>query len=467
MNAVKRYAAPAALILVIYITFFFLRQVPSAKLWKGYTILSVPVSSDGSLVQSVLEEEKAGDFIALETQRPLETQFPIEQMIFSTADDSYSQKRLLYFYDREKSSRIYYIPDQKIRQAKKALHVLQNTYHIDANFGSRSSYPWPLFLITLAVFVFFLYVSQLRFLYFAAALSPLVFAAAFPYYSAAVSTILEFYVLFLLQRVWRRKGAVPFMAQSRVFILFALSSLLISFSVNLIVSLCYVLNLCASALSLFLILNLEKAFEKKIRFVPIPIRSANRSGSMNGRSVQYMLCSGTGAFFVLLVFFTGTNFSPAKNAKGLFFPSPAEYNENNGNSLFAGLDDYFYWKWNQLAGPYRSLNKGASYVPDDGEKIEWIRYEKVGGRIVSKKSVLAVFDEKFKGGALKEIDALDYPAVEKLWRAQDRIFSTVYSSGRTQKGGALVLMSLLAALFVPLGAALYYILFLRRGEYAF
>ncbi|MDE6719358.1 MAG: hypothetical protein K2J68_05825, partial [Treponemataceae bacterium] len=66
---VKRYFAPAFVALFVTVLFVILRTHPSYKLWKGYTVLSVPYDSDDKAVSNALLEAGCSDVISLSVQR--------------------------------------------------------------------------------------------------------------------------------------------------------------------------------------------------------------------------------------------------------------------------------------------------------------------------------------------------------------------------------------------------------------
>ncbi|MBO4546799.1 MAG: hypothetical protein J5700_04385, partial [Treponema sp.] len=107
MERLKKFAAPAAAALIVLLIMFLLKSVPSSKLWKGYTTLSVPTGADSKSVNSLLGEQNCGAYIALEKQKDL----------FS---GDYESSKKKYFFDKEGAFRIYYIPDANTSGAQKA-----------------------------------------------------------------------------------------------------------------------------------------------------------------------------------------------------------------------------------------------------------------------------------------------------------------------------------------------------------
>lgn len=193
MERFKKFAAPALAALVILLALFLLKSVPSSKLWKGYTTLSVPAGADKASVNSLLRDKNCGDYIALEAQ----------EKKYSNEYESAKQK---YFFDKESAYRIYYIPDSNIRGAQKAAREIQDKLRLDAVLGSRASFPYFTTIITLLVFAAFFFFAENKIVFAAASLPAIFFAFCNPFYAAAASVCLELYALFLAQKTLAQKG---------------------------------------------------------------------------------------------------------------------------------------------------------------------------------------------------------------------------------------------------------------------
>ncbi|MDE6069198.1 MAG: hypothetical protein K2F89_09680, partial [Treponemataceae bacterium] len=88
-----------------------------------------------------------------------------------------------------------------------------------------------------------------------------------------------------------------------------------------------------------------------------------------------------------------------------------------------------------------------------------------GGEIRASEQVVCTYDEAFRKKEMASVLNADYPALEKLWFAQGRKFSTEYASGGSgADGGEAGAAVLLAAMFLPLAVAFYFILIWRKGR---
>lgn len=450
MDRLKKFAAPALCAFLILLVTFLLKSVPSSKLWKAYTTLSVPVQTDAALVEKVLKEQGCSDYVSLGGHA------------FDGADE-YEAKKSLYFFDKDKNYRVWYVPDSSAREAERAVQILQTNFHANAFLGSKASFSYfPLLVCLLAFFAFFFYAEN-RKVYSLSAAPGLFYAFCNPFYAAAAAVCLEFYALFLGQKLWRRKGALAALVQNFYIILFCAAAFLLSLSAGFARSLMFALNLLCAGSLLLLYFNYETAAEKNARFLPVYIRSAKRAAAMTLEKIKKAFFVSAEIFVLFIFLLAGTNFLSSGGKKGLLFPAPKEYNESEKE--FPTLEDYFVEKWNKAAWPYRSLNKKRTEVPREGDVIEMTHYEKAGGAIRSRQEVLYTYNRAFKKDALAALDKSDFPSIEKVWKAQERQFSATYASGGSENAGMELVAALLFAALLPFFAALRYIFILRRGNY--
>ncbi len=450
MERFKKFAAPALAALVILLALFLLKSVPSSKLWKGYTTLSVPAGADKAFVNSLLRDKNCGDYIALEAQ----------EKKYSNEYESAKQK---YFFDKESAYRIYYIPDSNIRGAQKAAREIQDKLRLDAILGSRASFPYFTTIITLLVFAAFFFLAENKIVFAAASLPAIFFAFCNPFYAAAASVCLELYALFLAQKLWRRKGCVESVCKNPFIVVFLAAAFLISFAAGAAKPFYFLLNMACAFCLLFLRLNFEVQSEKSARFLPVFIRSAKRMSLLRAENVKRTSIAAIGIFALFILLLAGSDFVSGSGQRGLFFPAPTEYNELKHE--FPTMSDYYAEAWNAKAAPYRSLNKKHPLVPKEGESVQMTHYVKTPDGIQSKQETVSVYDKAFRKEAAAQLDLLSRPPIEKLWRAQGRNFSVKYSTGGSENAGFGVAAALLLAMLPSLFAALYYIFALKRGKY--
>ncbi len=440
MEKFKKFAAPAIGAFALLLILFICKSSPVSKLWKGYVTLSVPVQTDASLVGDVLEEAGCEGCISLEGQEAQD------------ADDGYSERKFLYFFDRDKAARIYYIPDAFASQASSAARLLQARFHVDAAIGSRASFPFLTLLVCVAAFLALLRSAENKSVYSLASFPALFYAFCNPFCAAAAAVCLELYSLYLGQRLWRRKGALPALVSNSVAVAFAAAALLLSLAAGFSRGLFFLLNLAAAFSLLFLLFNIQAEQDKRARFLPVLIRSAGSVNSVNVKTLKKAFFVSAEIFVLFALLCAGTDFLSSGGKKGLFFPAPTEY--NGKASEFPLMEDYFVHKWNLAVFQYRSLNKDYPKVPQEGERVEMTHYEKTKDGIKARKELALAYNAAFRKEASDALEKTESPAVEKLWKAQGKKFSVAYKSGGTEEAGFGLAAALLLAALLPLFCAL-------------
>lgn len=440
MERFKKFAAPAAAAFVLLLILFICKSSPVSKLWKGYTIMSVPVQTDKALVNGLLEDRGCKEWISLEGQAS------------GGSFSAYDERKSLYFFDRDKTARIYYIPDSFSKQAAMAVQLLQSRFHVDAALGSRAAFPVLTLLVCLLAFAALFRFAENKLVFSIAAAPGLFFAFCNPFYAAAAAVCLELYALYLGQRLWRRKGALAALFSNALLAVFAGAAFLLSLAAGFFRGIFFLINLAAAFSLLFLFFNVQIEQEKKARFLPVFIRSARSVSAAGVNTLKKAFFVSAEIFVLFVLLCAGTDFLSAGSKKGLFFPAPTEY--NGQDSGFPLMEDYFAAKWNSLASPYRSLNKKYPDVPKEGDRVEMAHYEKTRDGIKSRSEVLYTYNAAFRKEASDELDKADYPAVEKLWKAQGKKFSVTYASGGSENAGGGLVAALLFAALLPLFCAL-------------
>ena len=440
MEDLKKIALPAAAAFILLLILFLCKSSPVSKLWKGYTTLSVPVGADQKLVNDVLRERECGLYISLEGQ-PEEFSF-----------DGYQEKKFRYFFDRENSARIYYIPDSRAKEASMAARILQSRHHIDASLGNRAAFPYLGAFVCLFALLALLRFAQNKAVFFAAAFPGLFYAFCNPFYAAAAAVCLELYALYLGQRLWRRRGAAAALAGNRIALIFFAAALPLSFTAGLLRSVFFLLNVFCSVCLLFLFFNLQKRREKSERFLPVLIRSAQAVNAVGIKTIKKAFFVSAEAFVLFVFLCGGTDFLSSGGKRGLFFPAPTEYNK--GDSRFLTLEDYFASRWNKAVFPYRPVNKEFPSTPKEGETVEMTHYLKKDGAIQSKSETLFAYDKAFKKEAAAALEKSESPLLEKLLYAQGEKKSAAYVSGGSEACGFAGAAALLFAALLPLLCAL-------------
>ena len=110
--------------------------------------------------------------------------------------------------------------------------------------------------------------------------------------------------------------------------------------------------------------------------------------------------------------------------------------------------------------PYRSMNEKTDGEVKENDSLVIPRYEVVDDRIVETEATLMTYNEEFRDGVDKEIDMLNYGAVEKLMKKQGSDVSVVYRNSGESRGktDGLGLVLILTCLFVPVLLLIIYVI---------
>ena len=455
MTAVKKMLIFCSIAVVSLFVLFVFRTVPSGNLWERYRIVYVDDASDEDFTADVLKRAGCENVISLSSQQlplTLPMHSPEVSLALAFADaDGYLAKRKAYFFDRGAQYRLYYIEERYAPLAEDAVREFRAA-GIAAGIDTQGVYPFIVPLICTAFALLLCFLSFHRFLFFVAAVFPVFFAACVPLYSTAASACLFLYGLFIALRLWGRRGAFSVVKTNPAVIAFFASSLIASCASSFRSALLFV-PLAAGTLSALAAFSTgERLYEARYRFTLIPIRPARAiplftKATFRGTAACVSSIAVFFAASLLSSFSIGFAASPFSHASALEFPS-ARAQSSAGN--FPTLDEYVAWCWNTKTAPYRSVNAQSAHErhPKTGDSVVFPRYSE-GKAGISETSVSMVFDKNFYDAALGDIDALPYPAVEKLIKAQGSRVHAGYAFSASGGGGLLHTLLVAFALCIP------------------
>ena len=440
------------------------RNVSITQIWKGYRVLYVPESVPEESVLAVLSDAGCGGVISRSAQRlPLSTKF------FSTllGSSGYLEDRLGYFRDADGDYRLFYIPDTYEKESEAAVNRLVKEQHVNAGLDAKESYPFMLPLIVLALYIF-LFVLALKRLYFALpGLFPLLLACSQPFYCVACGCCFLLFAIFLVNRVWGRKGALASVCKNFYVAVLVLLSLLFFLAQSLRSFAFALLAIVAAACAILFLLEQKAIQDRNSSFTYSLIFTARQIPILYKRTARYLLCLLVPLFAVLLVFIFTAKFSRSTSVSGIRMPGPiqlaaadapvSEQASSLDSVVLPNAEDYFKWAWGVISYPYRSLNAVPSGSPaatsvQEGDKVILPRYDETGKGIRRKDEVVLSYNNAFRRDMEKAVSALDYPAIEKLLGAQDRDVLVMYSAmtqGHGKRGDFFNLFSILFSLLVP------------------
>ena len=452
MTPIKKIIIFCSVAAVLFFIPIIFRSVPSGNLWKGYRIVYVDETADEDYVADILKKAGCESVISLASQG-FPVVLPVDSVERSLAlsfadEDGYLAKRRAYFFDRGNRYRLYYIEDRYEGLAEDALRVFRNA-GVDAGLDTQSVYPFIVPLVCIAFALLLCILSSHRLLFFVTALFPISFAVCVPFYSAASAGCLLLYALFIALRLWRRRGAFSFIKTDISVITFSAAAFTIACVSSLRSALLFTAAAGGIVFSLFAFSEAEKLYEVRYRFRPVPIRPAREMPLFTKKIMRGAVAcaSSIAVFFAASLFSTVFAASPFSRTARLEFPSAA------GGSMtgsFPTLNEYVAWCWNTKTAPYRSIYEQKKYDknPKDGDSIAFPRFTD-SEQGISSTSVSMIFDKNFSDAVVGDIDALPYPAVEKLLKAQGENAHTGYAFSVSGGGGFLHTLLIIFALCMP------------------
>ena len=455
MSAVKKLSAFCILAVASLFVLFIFRTVPSGNLWERYRIVYVDDASDEDYAAEVLKRAGCENVISLSSQRlpiMLPMHSPEVSLALAFADaDGYLAKRRAYFFDRGAQYRIYYIEDRYASLAEDAVRAFRAA-GVKAGIDTQGVYPFIVPLICTAFALLLCFLSPRRAVFFVAALFPVVFAVCVPLYATAASACLLLYALFIALRLWGRRGAFSAVKTNVAVIAFFAASLITACASSLRSALLFVPLAAGIISSLAAFSTAERLYEARYRFTLVPIRPAHAiplftKTTVRGTAACVSSIAVLFASSLFSAFSAGFASSPFPRASQLQFPS-ARAQSMTGS--FPTLDEYVAWCWNTKTAPYRSVNVESAHErhPKTGDSVVFPRFSD-GDKGISETSVSMVFDTNFFDAALGDIDALPYPAVEKLIKAQGAHVRAGYAFSASGGGGLLHTLLLAFALCIP------------------
>ena len=331
------------------------------------------------------------------------------------------------------------VEDRYEELAEDALRVFRNA-GVDAGLDTQSVYPFIVPLVCTAFTLLLCVLSPHRLLFSVTAVFPLSFAACVPFYSAASAGCLLLYALFIALRLWKRRGAFSFIKTDISVIAFSAAAFALACISSLRCALLFTAAAGGIVSALFAFSEAEKLYEARYRFKPVPIRPA-REMPLFTKKIMHATAACASSIAVFLAA------SPFSSAAQLEFPSATA---RSMTGSFPTLNEYVAWCWNTKTAPYRSIYDQKKYDknPKSGDSVVFPRFSD-SEKGISATSVSMIFDKSFYDASVGDIDALPYPAVEKLIKAQGENAHAGYAFSVSGGGGLLHTLLIIFALCMP------------------
>lgn len=424
------------------------RIVPVSKFFKGYDIVFVSDEIPSKDVVQILEKNGCRNIISKENQKvPLNLNENSPEVALAKSNlekSAYLKDRLGFFFDKTMRNNVFYIPEEYLRSAENSVHEISEK-GFSAGINASASFPFASIVIVAAFSVLLVFFSKNRILCGLSFVFPIVFSVMMPFSSVSAGLCLFELFLFFYIKFWGRKNSSRKLLKSVMLLTILGTSFLCVVFTKIQAGLFFILMIAAEISVFLLYKNISEKIDSKYSFRPVSIRTAFSIRVFTKKSKKlFGLCS-----ISVLVIFVSAMFSSnlsllLKNEKsaGIQLPSGGAAVQN-----LPGINDFIEWKWEALTFPYRSLN--AKNRKSANDSVIFKNFQKKDGFI--QESVSSIYyNDEFKTDAVKEIENLDYPALEKMLVSQGKNARFGYVSSGVQNISFIMIIILIIAFFVPL-----------------
>jgi hypothetical protein len=467
-----RVFAPAAAVLVILAwagaAFSFKPQTDSV--WKGWTTLAVRESVPERTVLSVCGEEGIDGVVSLGTS-----------LRNADAGSGYQKKRENFFFDKTGGYRLYYIEGSsagRLAGAAKRLAALGAAPA--ANVSSPRDFASG--IAAAALFAAFVLFAKNRVVMAASGIFLAASAFMAPGAASGAASCFALYEVFLLQKVWLRRGClsrwikkIPSISAS-ISVFFAVLA-----SPSLRDALFFLLTCAASCSALCLLRVFSRISDAKKDFVPREILPARAVPIFSPRGVLSQIVPAAAAFAFSFLSLTARPLLPASDS--LLLPSPVAFGGRSGFSLEAyedfgsvsrrhndslpSLAEFVTLSWRELTSPYRRL--GAETVSESdgpghsaglvaaGETVSIPEFSRSGAGAITRSDAVYVFDESFISGIIAGTGrgaGQGVPVLEDVLAGEGRFAALDYARGSARGGSASAVLLAISGI-PPLAAVIF------------
>ncbi len=466
MKTILRVFFPTILIFSTCIALLVFKTMPAAALWEAYSVLYVQNSVPESDILSYLENEGCSEVISASVQKnPLVSSItPI-----SPVDSSYLQKRFGYFADESGTYNLFYIPSSQNAKAKKALKEIVSKTGASCGLDGRERFTFASPIICAVLFVIFLFSCRYKSVFVLPAIFPLAFAFSRPFPLPCAAVCLDFLCLFLINGSWKRRGYFSAILKNPVLIILFFTSIFCTFASSVQTGLLYILTFSSQNALIYLEYMMSKVLEEEKSFVYTPIFSARQLPILRRKTIPFTFFASIPLLAILAFFLFSASFVARGSTSLVSLPTPFLPSSTNGLLSYGeelpSANDYFVWVWNIETFPYRNLNGSDSFkTVQYGDQIIVDHYRETSSGIQNSREVLFEYNDDFTNEIKKNVQNLDYPAIEKLLVSEQREnFHVAYNHGgfirqNSQSQNARTLLVLITALSEPILIGVLYLI---------
>lgn len=437
------------------------RSVPSGKLWKGYSVLYVPVETPDDAVLSCFSQTGIENVTCLSGQYlPVlykAHSVEVTMISFNPEATQYLNNRENYFYDKSQNYRLYYIPVSEKNELSQCVTLLRDN-GIEAGIDLSAPYPWIIPVLSVLFFLVLLFLAQDKTAFGLSSFVYVLYTLCFPFLTSVSSSFLFMIFLFAASSLVFRRGLFDYISKRIFLIIIALLSIVSAFTQSIMCGFMFLLCGVTAVLALLFYYDSKKFLdEKKGGFSPVLIRSVYFVPKYNGseRVVFPISLLLIVVCFVVCVFFMD---SFSTQVSKLSLPSA---NASVKDQNLTDLEDYAKWKWEVQSFPYRNIN-----IESDAKSyVKFPRYSEVNGKIVEGYDI-ASYNDSYVISATEEISELPFNALEKVLLSQSEDGLNITPGFTLSVSYQLSIFSIIMVVVQILALAVYFvkIAFSRGGR---
>lgn len=443
--------------LILFITF---RTVPVSRMWNGYQMLYVSSSELSEKdILTILEKNGIKDAVCRINQG-----YPLKSLLSPVQhqdSDSYLFTRNGFFTDETNTCKIFYIPGFNGSKVQKIIDELSALSNTTAGTDSSKTFPWLAPVICLIFAVLNLTFTKYKKIVLAISIFPLILVFCRPMYSVCAAACSLMCGFSFLIRIFKRKNFVKTALHStQVLSLVLLPAILLILS-SVLNAVFYVMALCCSICLVYVIEYIEEMLiSRKTTFNFVYIRSAGGMPMIGKEGVNLAAITAIACLLIVLTTLMGNAVSVSQD-NDPFKPSlPGPVSVSDGK--LPDLENLNQWAWKTITFPYVRLEAGKNAV-FEGQTVRVPDYTEVNGSIVTEEKEIFVYNSSFRNTVSKNIEELEYPAIEKVLLKQGKNVSYGYTKktgSAYEKFGTLIVVLLT---LIPVAVALYYVIGRRRN----
>lgn len=394
-------------------------------------------------VEKLLLENGAKNIVYFENQKvPLNLPEQSPEVALSKTGlekSNYLTERNGFFSDKSKAFNVFYIPNEFIKSAEK---VAENLSESEISCGINASAKFPIIsvLIVILFSLFLIFISKKKILITLLYILPILFSVMMPFSSISAALCLFNLTIFLCLKFYGREGGAKKLSKNVMILTFFGTSFIVVLFTKIQAGLLFILLCLAEISTYFLYKNVLNILDNRYSFKPINIIGAKSIKILNEKNKKLLMLCSAASFLIFIYSIFSFSFAPSKNNKNSV-QLPSAY---SATSSLPNLNDFEHWKWEALTFPYISINSKNKVQ----NSVIFKNYQEKNGLISESLSYIS-YNNEFQANSIKEIENLNYPAIEKVLAMQEKNAKFGYVSSGTQNLSLTMIFMLFFSFAVP------------------